>query len=154
MIFRDEEKQRRMRQTLDGNTLKQRIVALEPSTKYTYDTPRNPSKERIGITRIEPMSVYIPPVSTMKYNNVVEIIDNKPFKAVFPQSFIPISEYFLKNRMTPYFNSLVDSHLAPGSINITGMIDVIDQQLPLISECEEDIEPIITILDLYKKTIG
>ena len=69
MIFRDEEKQRRMRQTLDGNTLKQRIVALEPSTKYTYDTPRNPSKERIGITRIEPMSVYIPPVSTMKYNN-------------------------------------------------------------------------------------
>ena len=34
------------------------------------------------------------------------------------------------------------------------MIDVIGQQLPLISECEEDIEPIITILDLYKKTIG
>ena len=154
MIFRDEEKQKRMRQTLDDSTLKQRIAALPLSTKYTYDTPSDPNQGRIGITRIDPMSPYVPPVSTMKYDNIVEVINNKPFKAVFPQSFTPISEYFLRNRMTPYFNPGIDSDLAPGSITIAGMIDVIDQRLPLILEREEDIEPIIAILELYKKTVG
>lgn len=114
------------------------------------EPPQNDPREHLpGIMGNDPMSPYSRPTSQAYFHDIAEVINKKPFKATFPQSYTPVSTYFTKNGITPYFNPGPDSDYAKGMITVAGMIELTNQGKPWALERDQDIELVITIAQQY-----
>ena len=97
-----------------------------------------------------PMSPYVVPhTRSQPYEDVVDVIRHKAFKAYYPESYAPVHQYYLENNITPPYVPIDGSDYAAGSITIDGMIDLVLNDQPWALERSEDIETILTILDEY-----
>ena len=51
----------------------------------------------------DPMDPYTLPTSDNNYDNVTDVINRKPFAAVYPQSYTPIPNYFKRFGYAPFY---------------------------------------------------
>jgi hypothetical protein len=106
-----------------------------------------------GVAGNDPMSPYNVPSSKMVYENITEVINEKGFAALFPQSYTPLPWYFQRFGITPYFNPGEDTDYAKGSLTIAGMIELSNNGQPWGLQREQDIEMVITIAEAYLSAI-
>lgn len=83
------------------------------------------------------------------YADIYDVMNRKPYKAIYPQSFTYIPDYFLRNNITPFHTPHEDEDMAQGAITIAGMIEVYANGMPLIIRHEEDIEEILSYCRSY-----
>ena len=112
--------------------------------------PQITGKEYIkGCMGNDPMSPYKIPSSQLVYKDIVDVINKKPFSAMFPQSYTPISNYFLENSISPYFNPMEHEDFATGKITISGMIDLACNGQPWVLLRDQDFNEIIHLTESY-----
>ena len=97
---------------------------------------------------------YTLPKSPSGFKNIVDVINNKGYHAVYPQSFTVVSPYYSRNNITPYFNPGEGEDYAHGSITIAGMIDLVANDLPWALDRDQDIEEVIAITEEYAKLLA
>lgn len=106
-----------------------------------------------GVAGNDPMSPYSVPSSKMVFDNITDVMNEKGFAAVFPQSYTPVPWYFQRFNIVPYFNPGEDSDYAKGSLTIAGMIELSNNGQPWALQREQDIEMVIMIAEQYLKAI-
>ena len=109
-----------------------------------------PKEQKIPtILQNDPMSPYINPVSKLTFTSLTDEINTRSFKAVYPQSYTPVSRYFTETNTTPFFNPGIDSDYAKGAITIAGMIDLVYLKQPWALVNIEDFNIIINLTTQY-----
>ncbi len=122
---------------------------LPPVTK-----PQPSPKEGIkGCMGDDPMSPYRIPSSQIVFTSIEDIINKKPYSAMFPQSYTPIPAYFLRFGITPYFNPMEYEDFAYGKLTIAGMIDLTCNNQPWVLERDQDFDEIIALTRHYLNQI-
>ena len=137
---------------MDAKTKKALYKAHE---QYVERQTRPPEEKKIiSILRQDPMSPYTNPQSQLVFESITEEINKRSFKAVYPQSYTPVSPYFTENNITPYFNPGEDIDYAHGAITIAGMIDLVSMNKPWALERVEDFDPIIDLASQYRDLLS
>lgn len=120
-------------------------TALARAHKESVERQTRPKEEKriISILQQDPMSPYDNPHSQLVFESISDEINKRSFKAVYPQSYTPVSSYFTENGITPYFSPGEDVDYAHGAITIAGMIDLVSMGKPWALERVEDFDIII-----------
>lgn len=121
----------------------------DPLEKVTYEEENPMRKNIVGCMGDDPMSPYRIRTSKLVYKDIADIINNKPYSAVYPQTYTPIPKYFLDNGLTPYFSPMEGEDFAPGKLTIAGMIDLANTDQPFIIVRDQDFEEIYEITKTY-----
>lgn len=116
--------------------------------------PKQPKRDpRLGILSKDPMSPYNIPSTPNYYKNIADVMNNKQFPAYYPQSYTPISPYFLENRITPYFVPGEDTDYAYGALTVAGMVELTKMGAPWRLTNENDLDIVLAIAEYYRKTM-
>lgn len=97
----------------------------------------------------DPMDPYTLPTSDNNYDNVTDVINRKPFAAVYPQSYTPIPNYFKRFGYAPFYQPGEGEDYAHGAITIAGMIELSNNGLPWALKHDEDYDIIIASVEAY-----
>ena len=131
---------------------RQRVLEMIARDKEPPPPP-GPEETLTGINGRDPMSPYRVVKSTVAYDDIADLINRKGFPAIYPQSYTPIPDYFLRNNIPPYFNPGEDVDYAKGSLTIAGMIELTNNGQPWALQRDEDIEDVLTLTLKYKDYI-
>lgn len=98
----------------------------------------------------DPMSPYkVPRTRDTPYVDVVDVIRNKPFKAIYPESFAPVPDYYRENNIPVPYEPVPGSDYARGSLTIDDMLELVSMDQPWALERSQDMQIIRDILQEY-----
>lgn len=137
------------------------LVAMMPSRKELDQRladslkPKEPEKESLGNVkrRLGDMYPYEVPKSKLKYTSYADVVNNKPFKGAYPESFSKVSNYFLDSGISPYYEVVEDLDYSPGVLTISTMIELTCSGKKWSLMREKDIEHVIVITEQYQKSL-
>lgn len=132
---------------------------LDPSLKEWFDNApslldipeKMPDKRTYaqGGTHPDPMSPYDTPHSDANYTSIIDVMNRKPFPAIYPQSYTYVPEYYRKFNVTPYFNPGEGEDYAKGVLTVAGMIELTANGQPWALQRAQDMEMIRAIAERY-----
>ena len=102
-----------------------------------------------GVNGTDGMSSYNLPSSNIRYKNITDVMNKKPFSASYPQSYTPVAGYFRKFGIAPFFSPGADSDYAYGSLTIAGMVELTENKQPWQLARDQDIGLILHIAKEY-----
>lgn len=102
-----------------------------------------------GITRTDPMSPYQAPRSIIAFKDLAELINKKGFSGAYPQSFAPVSEYFRRSGISPYYDPEAFNDFSHGVMTIATMIDLTANGQPWKLDRDQDLLLIDKIVREY-----
>ena len=135
---------------------------MDATVKKLYDAidlhrkkpvPPDVPTTHYGATGYDPMSPYPVITSRVRYANIADVINNKGYPAVYPQSYTPVPDYFKRFNITPYFNPGEDVDYAKGSLTIAGMVDLNSMKAPWSLQREQDIAEVLELARAYNRTL-
>jgi hypothetical protein len=121
-----------------------------PAPKEEFDI-RKFSK---GVNRLDPMSPYTPPKSKLYFENITDVIRNKQFSGVYPQSYGPMANYFKEFGITPYFEQEDFIDYARGALTIERMIDLTVNGKSWKLDREQDLYLVREIANAYNDQLS
>lgn len=117
--------------------------------------PPEPEKPSLGNSalRQNAMSPYELPRSKLSYHSLADVINNKPFIGVYPESFGNMSDYFRNTGISPYYEIMDTADFSTGVLTISLMIDLTANNQPWMLRRSQDIAVIITVTEAYYKQL-
>lgn len=134
--------------------MQEQFEKMEWTTKRDTRVPDDPRKHLTGILGIDPMSPYTKPRSVTQFTDIADVINRKQYTAYYPQTYAPVSNYFIEYNIQPYFNPGSGEDYARGAITIAGMIELVANELPLKIERDQDLDEIIKLAQAYLDSIS
>lgn len=129
------------------------IRQLEARVRQPNPVPvkkENWRKNIKGVNGIDPMAPYVLPDSNTVYQNIVEVMNHKGYRARYTQNYTPIPAYFRKFGITPYFNPDDGSDCwAEGIITVAGMVELTNNGEYFQLLRDQDFKEVITIAQTY-----
>lgn len=111
-------------------------------------------REKQSSRNVDPMSPYEIPHTPPEYKDLTEVMNNRGFAAIYPQTYTPIPDYYRKFNIPPYFNPGEGDDWARGSLTIAGMIELTTNQQPWMIRRIEDLDVIYQITTEYLERIS
>lgn len=129
---------------------------LQRGHKTIHHPPPQPvwNQHLKGIMGADPMSPYRLPNSYLDYKDITEVVNNKPFAAIYPQSYTPVPQYYRDFNITPYFNPSEDEDYARGALTIAGMVELTANNQPWSLRRTEDLQRVYDIATSYLDQIA
>lgn len=121
---------------------------LQQPKKYQPDPPK-PKVNITGVMGDDPMSPYKIPKSIGQFTCLADVMNRKGFAAVFPESYAPVSNYFVAYNIEPYYNPGSDIDYAPGALTIAGMVELTATGQPWALQRAQDIPIVQEIATKY-----
>ena len=115
--------------------------------------PKEPDSLGNVAKRMSPMYPYVIPKSKLKYTTLADVVNNKPFKGFYPESFGNVSDYFLNSGISPYYEVVDDLDYAPGVFTISTMIELTCSGRKWALARDEDIDYVILIAEQYQESL-
>lgn len=131
----------------------------------TTPPPPPPKPSSMGWRR-DPMSPYDMPYTPDHYTDLSDIMNNRPFLAVYPQSYTPVSKFFVEPisedhpetaGRAPFFEPHEGEDYARGALTIAGMVELNANHIAWELVRDQDLEEVEAIASAYYeelKTLG
>ena len=103
--------------------------------------------------RMSSMYPYPIPKSKLKYTTYADVVNNKPFKGFYPESFGKVADYFLDSGISPYYEVVDDLDYGPGVLTISTMIELTCCGKKWTLARDEDIDYVIMITEQYQQSL-
>ena len=124
-----------------------------PLPAVPRDPPPDSRRFLKGVMGVDSMSPYTLPSSQTVFKSIADVVNNKGFPAIYPQSYTPIPEYYRKYGITPYFNPGEGEDYAKGSLTVAGMIELTVNGQPWALQRDQDLELVRIIAERYYASI-
>lgn len=95
------------------------------------------------------MSPYDIPRSGGIFKTLADVINNKHFKGIYPESFGTVPRYFRDTGISPYYEIIPGNDYARGVLTINTMIELTASGLKWQLERDQDVGIIIGICEIY-----
>lgn len=137
------------------------LTAMMPSPKELADSlaedlkpkPKEPDSLGNVAKRVSSMYPYVIPKSKLTYTTYADVVNNKPFKGFYPESFGKVSDYFLNSGISPYYEVVDDLDYGPGVLTINTMIELTCCGRKWALARDEDIDYVILITEQYQQSL-
>lgn len=111
--------------------------------------PELPKDKRHGFLAGDPMSPYRIPSTRAFYKSIVEVMNKKGFPAWSPQTYTPISNYFLDSGIPPFHDPGEGENYAKGVLTVANMVELHRMDMPFRLCDENDLDTVIAIAKRY-----
>ena len=99
------------------------------------------------------MSPYERVSSPSQFTDIADVVNRKQFSAYYPQTYAPVSNYFVAYGYQPYFNPGSGEDFAYGALTIAGMVELCANDISFRIDRDADVYVVKEIAEQYLSTI-
>lgn len=99
------------------------------------------------------MSPYAQVKSSTNFTDIADVMNRKQFTAYYPQTYAPVSNYFVAYGYQPYFNPGSGEDYARGALTIAGMVELCANDISFRIDRDTDVYVVKGIAQEYLASI-